>query len=108
VFLPNCTGPSLQTGNFVSVTIPPIISNVNVSTTSTTATITFTTSLPVSSQIDYGTNGLFNNSDAASQYQTSHTHVLMNLTSATIYNFYISVDTGQQLVNASPQTFTTQ
>jgi hypothetical protein len=49
----------------------------------------------------YGTNGLFNNSDAASPVQTTHVHTLTNLASGTAYSFYVSVYFGQ-LVNSSP------
>jgi hypothetical protein len=111
VFFPNCLGgpgSALPTGSVVSVTIPPVISNLSVSTTTSSATITFTTTVPATSDIFYGTNGLFNNSDAASPVQTTHVHTLMNLASGTTYNFYISLYFNGMLVNSSPQTFTTQ
>jgi hypothetical protein len=111
VFVPNCQGAQgsgFPAGNVVSVTIPPVISGLSVSVTSSSATITFTTAVPASSQIVYGTNGLYNNSDAAIGPTTTHVHTLTNLTSGTTYSYYISLFFNGTLVNSSGEIFITR
>lgn len=91
-------------------TTPPDISAIDASTlTTTTATITWTTDEPATSQIEYGTSTAYGSSTAAdAALVTSHSQKISGLTATTAYNFQIMSNdaAGNQAISANT-TFTT-
>ena len=75
---------------------PPVISNVSATTTSSTATITWTTNKSATSRVDYGTSPSSLNVNASSSTPvTSHSLTLSGLSSGTTYYYRVtSVDSG--------------
>lgn len=87
----NCLGET-TTGDvwsFTTAAVPPVISNVVVTNVAvSSATISWTTDLPATSQVHYGTSSSYGQSttkDAA--LTTSHSVNLANLTDNTVYHF---------------------
>ena len=74
--------------------IPPVISAVTATTTSTAATIAWTTNVAASSTVNYGTSpGALTASASNSSFGTSHSVTLTSLTAGTTYYYQIvSVD----------------
>ena len=73
---------------------PPAISNVSAATTTSTATITWTTNKAATSRVDYGTSAsALNQSAASSSMVTAHSIGLTGLASGTLYYYRVtSVD----------------
>lgn len=89
---------------------PPVISNVVIGSVSTsTATISWTTSKPATSDIQYGTTTSYAFSlgkDAS--FKTSHSRTISNLKPSTLYNFRIRVtDSSGNTALGKNRTFTT-
>jgi len=98
----------------VSITVanlaPPVISNVSVSNvTSSTASISWTTDQPSSSQVDYGTTTNYGSSTPLNPtLVTSHSASLTALTPSTTYHFIVlSQDSNPTVSASSDATFTT-
>ena len=88
----------------------PVISAVTAgSITSTGATITWTTDVGATSQVNYGTTtGYGQNSALNSSLVTSHSVALSGLTASTLYHFQVvSKDTNGNPATSSDFTFTT-
>jgi len=86
----------------------PIISSINVDTSSTTATITWTTNEPATSLVDYGADDTYGSSVSDTSYVTSHSIELTGLSSSTNYHFMVtSVDTSNNSASSSDGQFTT-
>jgi len=88
----------------------PTISGVNAgSITSTGATITWTTNVPTSSQVNYGTTAAYGLKSAlSSSLVTSHTVTLTGLSPSTLYHYQaVSVDGSNNQVSSTDYTFTT-
>src|SRR5271157_2494530 len=89
---------------------PPTISGVSAgSITSTGATITWTTNVPTSSQVNYGTTAAYGQKSALnSSLVTSHSVVLSGLSASTLYHYQaVSVDGSNNQVSSTDSTFTT-
>jgi len=98
--------------NFTFATLPPapVISAVTASNINTTsATISWTTDQPSSSQVEFGTTAAYGSSSALSSSPvTSHAVILTGLTPGTTYNYaVISADPGGSTTSAN-FTFMTQ
>jgi hypothetical protein len=99
---------------FVVVVTPTVfaqswISSVTVTTTSTTATINWTTAVPANSQVNYGTTtGLGTLSALNSSLTTAHSTSLTALTAGTTYHYRVqSTDSTGVLVTSLDFTFAT-
>jgi outer membrane protein assembly factor BamB len=114
-FLVAGTDAYSQTGSstdmsFTSGPPPPVISSVNATiNSSTAATITWTTSTPSNSQVNYGTSSAYGSAtglDAA--LVTSHSEPVTGLTPNTTYHFQVvSVDASGQSSSSTDYSFTT-
>jgi hypothetical protein len=86
----------------------PLITNIQTSTTQTTATITWDTNETATSTVNYGTTsgyGAVSSSDVSTQ---SHSFTLEGLTPNTTYHFRLSSwDAASNLVTSTDETFTT-
>ena len=108
----NASGTLSTSTNATLLTLPPpaVISAVNVSPiTPTTATITWTTDLPATTQVAYGTTtGYGGLSTANSTLVTAHSVLVTGLSPTTLYNFAVLATTGQNGQTTSVNyTFTT-
>jgi hypothetical protein len=85
------------------------ISGVTATTTSTSATITWTTAVPASSQIAYGTTTSYGGSSAlSSNMVTTHSAALTSLTAGTTYHYRVlSADSTGVMVTGLDNVFTT-
>ncbi len=91
-------------------TTPPAITNVTVSTiTTSSATISWTTDEPATSQVEYGlTTGYGQLTPLDSALLTNHSVTLSGLTEATLYHFRVrSTDGANNPASSADQTFTT-
>jgi hypothetical protein len=94
----------------VTVANPPTISNVATSNlTPTGVTITWTTNVPSTSQVQYGTTTAYGSTTTLdSALVTSHSQSLTGLTPSTTYHYVVvSKDASGNQAVASDQTFTT-
>ncbi len=106
------TSTSNQPSNtltFTSDKTAPIISGVSVATTSSSATITWTTSDATDGQVLYGTTASYTaTSTLDTSLQTSHTATLTGLSGSTLYHFQIrSADTAGNVGTTTDATFMT-
>ena len=93
-------------------TTPPTISAVAASTTVTSATITWTTNEPASSQVEYWTDPAFPTATAVTDTAPrviDHSVTIGGLTASTTYGFHVkSADAANNLAQSSPDSsFTT-
>ena len=87
---------------------PPVISATNADTSSTIATITWTTDEPATSLVDYGTDNNYGTSVSDSNYVTSHSIELTGLSSSTDYHFMAtSEDASNNSASSVDTHFTT-
>jgi|GEM_PF-2248234 len=92
----------------VKDTTAPAISGVTVSVGTSTARITWTTSEPTTSEIDYGTTTSYGSNTTALTLGTSHDITLTSLTPVTTYNFRITAeDSAGNATSTNNLTFTT-
>ena len=103
---------SVTSSNYLFVTLSgtPVISNIEATAISASgATITWTTSIPTTSQVVYGTTAAYGlSTPVVSSLATSHSVTLTNLTASTPYDFAVeSASSGGQPVTSSNYTFTT-
>jgi hypothetical protein len=92
------------------VSSPPVISNVaTTNLTSTSATVTWTTDEPSSSQVSYGvTNGYGSSSTLDATLVTTHSVTLTGLASGTLYDFDVtSANAAAQSSTSGNSTFST-
>ena len=90
-------------------TVPPIISNIQVTPDETSAVVTWTTNEPATSTVAYGqTTAYENGSVDDSILVTEHTIILTNLISDTLYHYQITSEDGSgNLASSAHLTFTT-
>ncbi len=90
-------------------TTPPILSNVTESLTAGSASISWTTNEPATSQIEYGPDNSYGTSTTIdTELVTNHTVVVSGLTAGTLYHYRIkSKDASGNLATGSDTTFTT-
>ncbi|RLC24499.1 MAG: hypothetical protein DRH93_04425 [Deltaproteobacteria bacterium] len=102
--------PSPSVLNFFVDLTPPQISasSITVAQRTTTASVTWNTSEPTTSQIEYGLTDSYGNQTSADTRKVgSHRVVLSGLTAETPYHFRAKSSDGCQEVISSDQTFTT-
>lgn len=98
------------TATIVLDTTAPTLATVSVSAVSaTTASITWTTSEPATSQVDYGlTSALGSVTPLDSTLVTAHAVTLQGLSANTLYNYRVrSTDGAGNVATSAPLTFTT-
>jgi peptidoglycan hydrolase-like protein with peptidoglycan-binding domain len=85
------------------------LTNISITTASTSATITWTTNTPVLSQVSYGLTSIHGSQTAESTTSTTtHTAVLSYLIPNTVYHYsLLSLVSGYTPVSSSDYTFTT-
>ena len=89
-------------------TVPPFISNIQVSQAETTATITWDTNESANSLVEYGLTNSYGTSNSNPGLVTAHSVNLTGLTSAMTYHFKVSsTDNGTNTGSSLDQTFTT-
>ncbi|MEW1953441.1 galactose oxidase-like domain-containing protein [Terrabacter sp. NPDC080008] len=90
-------------------TTPPVISNVAVSPSSSSATVTWTTDEPSSSQVLYGLDATYGSTTPVDAHLvTSHSQTLTGLVPSTTYHFQVtSVDGASNAATSADGTFTT-
>jgi hypothetical protein len=92
-----------------AVATPPVISNIQTSVTSNSATITWTTDQAASSQVNYGATTAYGSSSPVdSSFVTSHSVTISGLVPGTTYNFEVVSENVAALTTISPNgTFVT-
>ncbi|MCA9618037.1 MAG: fibronectin type III domain-containing protein, partial [Myxococcales bacterium] len=89
-------------------TVPPVISNLVVSVTDTTATIAWSTDEPADSTVDYGATTAYGSQATSGTLVSAHSLQLTGLTPATLYHFAVSsADAAANLAVGSDLTFST-
>jgi chitodextrinase len=90
-------------------TTPPVISNVSASPAQTTATVTWTTDKPSSSQVAYGTTTAYGSTTPLdSTLVTAHSQTISGLTPGQPYHFSVTSTDGSGNTASSPDgTFAT-
>jgi len=88
---------------------PPIISNLTVSTTTTTALVTWDTDEPATSRVDYGLTASYGDVVEDLTYKTSHSIELIGLTPGTLYHYQVcsTDEAGNGPSCSADDTFTT-
>jgi len=87
---------------------PPVISDVQVMPSETTAMITWTTDEPATSRVDYGESSSYGDSVDDSALVTEHAITLTGLISGTLYHYQItSVDGNDNATHSTDLTFRT-
>ena len=104
----NGNGTSTST-DYTFKTIDPVeISNVQASATDTAATVTWTTDLGSTSQVEYGTTTIYGTSTTIdTNAVTSHTVALSDLTPKTLYHYSVKSSTDIGTTTSDDYTFTT-
>jgi len=103
-------GTTSVTATFAAIgdTTPPVISNVQVVPTETTAAVTWITDEPGTSAVDYGLTAAYGDSVSDSAFRTIHSLQLTGLDPDTDYHFRItSVDAAGNPGSALDLTFRT-
>jgi len=110
----DAAGNASPAGNSATVTTPatttpPVISGVSVSPAQTTATVTWTTDKPSSSQVAYGTTTAYGSATVLDFTQvTAHSQTISGLTPGQLYHFSVTSTDGSGNTARSPDsTFTT-
>lgn len=105
----NDVGTDVSTDMVFTTLAPPVLSNVQAGTiTSTGATITWTTDLPSSSQVSYGlTAGYGSQTPLDSALVTSHTVLITGLQPNTPYHYAAVSGNCAGTTQATDRTFTT-
>lgn len=100
---------SVTVANSTSDTTPPIISAIAASAQSTTATITWTTSEPSTSRVEYGLTDSYTSQTAIDPaLVTTHSVSLSGLSPSTLYHYrVVSDDAAGNSALSSDRTFTT-
>jgi len=89
-------------------TNPPVISGITANSSSTSATITWTTDQASSTDVNYGLATAYGSSVSNSTLVTSHSAVLNNLTCNTTYHYEVaSTNAAGQTSASADQTFMT-
>ena len=94
--------------DFIADTTPPTISSVTVSPGVNQAVLSWTTSTPTTSTVDYGTTSAYGQVATSSTLEVSHSITLSGLTASTQYHFQLTaVDAGGLSSSTADQVFTT-
>ncbi|HRV80034.1 MAG TPA: DUF1349 domain-containing protein, partial [Planctomycetota bacterium] len=93
---------------FVPINVPPVITNVQVAPGTDDALVTWTTDVPATSRVEFGTTLAFGSMVESANLVTSHQLLLPGLMPTTQYQFQVSsVGAGGQTI-APSDVFTTQ
>jgi chitodextrinase len=110
----DAAGNASPASNSVTVTTPatatpPVISNVSVSPTQTTATVSWTTDTPSSSQVAYGTTTAYGSTTPLDPtLVTAHSQTISGLTAGQMYHFSVTSTNGSgDIAGSRDNTFTT-
>lgn len=105
----NNNGPSYSSDDTFTTTGPLIISNVMANpVTFNSATITWTTNQPASSEVRYGLTGGYGSSTTPDMnLVTSHSVTLTNLSPTTLYHYQVVSSIATGAVESADYTFTT-
>jgi regulation of enolase protein 1 (concanavalin A-like superfamily) len=96
------------TATFVTDTTPPVISNVSVSPSSTSAVVTWTTNEPATSSVAVGPTTAYGSTFGSSALRQDHSVTLTGLAPATTYHYAVSSTDGVGLTATRPDaTFAT-
>lgn len=96
-------------GDYTFTTLgKPIISNIQSVTTSTTATITWTTNHPSDSTVKYGLTTAYGSQGVSPTYVTDHTITLTGLTAQKTYHYQCVSVNAYGTATSADYTFTTQ
>ena len=107
--LGSVVGSTTLTVTPVPDTTPPVISAIVATPTSDSATITWTTNEPASSQVDYGLDTGYGSVVSDPALVTSHSLTLTGLAASTLYHFKVtSVDAAGNPASSADLTFTTE
>ena len=107
--LGSVVGSTTLTVTPVPDTTPPVISAIVATPTSDTATITWTTDEPASSQVDYGLDTGYGSVVSDASLVTSHSLTLTGLAASTLYHYQVtSVDGAGNPASSADLTFTTE
>lgn len=89
--------------------VPPVISNIQTSTTGTTATVTWTTNEPATSSVAYGPTAAYEGGTVSDPVlRTSHSITVRNLVASSVYHFRVtSADSGNNIANSQDSTLQT-
>ncbi|GEM_PF-3236417 len=98
-----------EDGGIAIDNVPPVISNIQTSTTGTTATLTWTTNELTRSVVSYGPTALYENGNVIdSLLSTNHSMTIKGLDPASLYHFRIAAtDSSNNTTNSNDSTFTT-
>lgn len=89
-------------------TTPPVISNIIANSTSTSATIIWTTNEPATSRVDYGLTAAYGSIVSNLNLVTFHSITLTGLSPSTLYHFKVtSADAANNSASSIDLTFTT-
>ncbi len=111
----DASGNASVSGDYTFTTLepdvtPPVITNINVTTTANSATITWETNEAANSQIKYGlnSNDYTDSTNVDNDLVTSHSQTVTNLSANTTYYFRVkSADASGNLTVSAEQFFTT-
>jgi peptidoglycan hydrolase-like protein with peptidoglycan-binding domain/phosphodiesterase/alkaline phosphatase D-like protein len=105
----NSCGHSFTTAASLDTTPPAVTLAAVTSLSATSATITWTTAEPATSQVEYGTSTNYGSSTTMdSSLSLTHDVVLSNLSASTVYHYRIkSADESGNLTTTTDATFTT-
>jgi hypothetical protein len=94
--------------SFTTSALPAISSIATSSIATSTATVTWTTNVAATSQVNYGTTLSYGTASSSAALVASHSITLTGLTASTTYDFQVeSVDAGGDVATSSNQTFST-
>jgi hypothetical protein len=103
----SCSGDttvSLTSGGSSAINI----SNVSLSVSDTTATITWSSSLPTTGSVQYGTTSSYGSTVSDTTLGTSHSVTISSLSSSTVYHYLVtSTDQSSNSASLTDKTFTT-
>lgn len=99
---------SPEDGGIAPDPLPPVISNIQVTRTATTATITWSTNEPANSAVSHGATTAYENGTVVDSARVlSHAINLTGLTNGATYHFKVtSADSTGNVANSNDSTFT--
>ncbi|WP_158233231.1 fibronectin type III domain-containing protein [Reichenbachiella sp. 5M10] len=103
----NSQSVTASSTNYTFATLPDLaISNVEVSPTNVSATVTWTSNTPADSRVDFGLTSSYGSSETNTPMITNHAVTITGLTPGTVYHYQVTSSDGQT-VSSSDLTFTT-
>ncbi len=104
----NLTGAKQVTASFADATVPPVISNINVTAFADSATVTWTTDKASDSVVDYGQTMAYGSTASDPAQITEHSVTLAGLADNTTHHFRVtSTGSNGNPATSGDATFTT-